>query len=91
MRTVQIVGKSRPIQFHHHIKSKLKRSVPPGGVYGCILKRPTWVSAYEMPRKKVDGRIRLLIENGVALSRRSMFVVVGDRGRDQVGGPYGAV
>ena len=37
-----------------------------------------------MPRHKVDSRIRILIENGVALSQRSMFVVVGDRGRDQV-------
>lgn len=35
-------------------------------------------------RKKVDNRIRVQIENGVALHYRSMFVVVGDRGRDQV-------
>lgn len=35
-------------------------------------------------RKKVDNRIRVQIENGVALQHRSMFVVVGDRGRDQV-------
>ncbi|XP_047453137.1 RNA cytidine acetyltransferase [Mugil cephalus] len=35
-------------------------------------------------RKKVDNRIRVQIENGVALKHRSMFVVVGDRGRDQV-------
>lgn len=37
-----------------------------------------------MPLKKVDGRIRTLVENGVALHHRSLFVVVGDRGRDQV-------
>uniref|UniRef100_A0A8C9X0X6 RNA cytidine acetyltransferase n=1 Tax=Sander lucioperca TaxID=283035 RepID=A0A8C9X0X6_SANLU len=35
-------------------------------------------------RKKVDNRIRVQIENGVALQHRSIFVVVGDRGRDQV-------
>ena len=38
-----------------------------------------------MPRKKVDNRIRVLIENGAALRQRSMFVLVGDKGRDQVG------
>ena len=37
-----------------------------------------------MPRKKVDNRIRLLIENGVASRQRSMFVVVGERAKDQV-------
>ncbi|XP_070553910.1 RNA cytidine acetyltransferase-like [Ptychodera flava] len=37
-----------------------------------------------MVRKKVDNRIRVLIENGVATRQRSMFVVVGDKGRDQV-------
>lgn len=35
-------------------------------------------------RKKVDNRIRVQIENGVAQQHRSMFVIVGDRGRDQV-------
>ncbi|KAJ8023746.1 RNA cytidine acetyltransferase [Holothuria leucospilota] len=37
-----------------------------------------------MVRKKIDNRIRVLIENGVATGHRSMFVVVGDKGRDQV-------
>ena len=37
-----------------------------------------------MVRKKVDNRLRVMIENGVANKHRSMFVVVGDRGRDQV-------
>lgn len=37
-----------------------------------------------MPRKRVDNRIRVLVENGVSLRQRSMFVIVGDRGRDQV-------
>lgn len=37
-----------------------------------------------MMRKKVDERIRTLIENGVKLRHRSMFVIVGDKSRDQV-------
>ena len=37
-----------------------------------------------MPRKKVDERVRTLIENSVALRHRGMIVVVGDHGRDQV-------
>lgn len=35
-------------------------------------------------RKKVDARIRTLVENGVKTRQRSMFVIVGDKGRDQV-------
>ena len=37
-----------------------------------------------MNRKKIDNRIRVLIENGVALRHRSFFVIAGDKGRDQV-------
>jgi len=35
-------------------------------------------------RKKIDARIRTLVENGVKRNERTMFVLVGDRGRDQV-------
>ncbi|CAA0187436.1 putative tRNA(Met) cytidine acetyltransferase [Arabidopsis thaliana] len=35
-------------------------------------------------RKKVDERIRTLIENGVKLRHRSMFVIIGDKARDQI-------
>ncbi|KAL6730819.1 hypothetical protein Aduo_001753 [Ancylostoma duodenale] len=35
-------------------------------------------------RTKIDNRIRTLIENGVAKGHRSMFAVVGDKGRDQI-------
>jgi N-acetyltransferase 10 len=35
-------------------------------------------------KKKLDNRIRVLIENSVALGHRNLFVVVGDKGRDQV-------
>ncbi|CAH1104051.1 unnamed protein product [Psylliodes chrysocephalus] len=37
-----------------------------------------------MVRKKIDNRIRVLIENGVKLGHRTLFVIVGDKGRDQV-------
>ena len=42
------------------------------------------LSHCEMSRRKVDNRVRVLIENGVALRYRIMFVIVGDKGRDQV-------
>lgn len=35
-------------------------------------------------KKKVDERIRTLIENGVKSRHRSMFVIVGDKSRDQI-------
>ncbi|KAK3237670.1 N-acetyltransferase 10, partial [Cymbomonas tetramitiformis] len=35
-------------------------------------------------KKKVDGRIRTLVENGVKTRERTMFFIVGDKGRDQV-------
>ncbi|XP_058111016.1 RNA cytidine acetyltransferase 2-like [Magnolia sinica] len=35
-------------------------------------------------RKKVDDRIRTLIENGVKTRHRSMFIIVGDKSRDQI-------
>ncbi|PRW57974.1 N-acetyltransferase 10 [Chlorella sorokiniana] len=35
-------------------------------------------------RKKVDSRIRTLVENSVKTGQRSLFVIVGDKGRDQV-------
>ncbi|XP_067937796.1 RNA cytidine acetyltransferase-like [Watersipora subatra] len=37
-----------------------------------------------MVRKKIDNRIRVMIENNVKTNMRSFFVVVGDKGRDQV-------
>ncbi|KAL3637489.1 hypothetical protein CASFOL_018657 [Castilleja foliolosa] len=35
-------------------------------------------------RKKVDERIRTLIDNGVKARHRSMFVIIGDKSRDQI-------
>lgn len=37
-----------------------------------------------MVRKAIDARIPALIKNGVQEKRRSIFVVVGDKGRDQI-------
>eukprot|EP00624_Nannochloropsis_granulata_P004450 evm.model.NODE_3200_length_18072_cov_20.463037.3 len=37
-----------------------------------------------MVRKKVDDRVRTLIENGVKSRHRSLLVLVGDHGKDQV-------
>lgn len=41
-----------------------------------------------MVRKKIDNRIRVLIENGVALGHRTMFIIVGEKARDQVSIQY---
>ncbi|GAB4850393.1 hypothetical protein Ancab_029698 [Ancistrocladus abbreviatus] len=35
-------------------------------------------------RKKVDDRIRTMIENGVKARHRSLFIVIGDKSRDQM-------
>ena len=35
-------------------------------------------------KKKVDIRIKTLIENGLKIRQRTLFVIIGDRGRDQV-------
>lgn len=35
-------------------------------------------------KKQLDPRIRTLIDNGVRTNHRSLFVMVGDRGRDAV-------
>ena len=37
-----------------------------------------------MVKKKVDSRIRVLIENGLALHHRSLFFLIGDHARDQI-------
>ncbi|XP_045504748.1 RNA cytidine acetyltransferase isoform X2 [Colias croceus] len=37
-----------------------------------------------MVKKKIDNRIRVMIENGVKLGHRTMILLVGDKSRDQV-------
>ena len=37
-----------------------------------------------MSKKKIDNRIRVMIENGVKSGHRSLFVIIGDKARDQV-------
>lgn len=39
---------------------------------------------FKMVRKKIDNRTRVLIENGVIAGHRTMFVVIGEKARDQV-------
>ena len=36
-----------------------------------------------MVKKKIDNRIRVMIENGIQSKHRSMFVIIGDKARDQ--------
>jgi len=48
----------------------------------CVL-QPSLPSE-AMVKKKVDARIRTLIENGVATKHRTLMLIVGDHGRDQV-------
>lgn len=40
--------------------------------------------APQMQKKKLDSRIHTLIQNGVKTGHRSFFVIIGDRGKDQV-------
>ena len=40
-----------------------------------------------MVLKKIDNRIRVLIENGVEQKHRTFFVIVGDKAKDQVSYP----
>lgn len=35
-------------------------------------------------KKKIDNRIRILIENGMLLGHRTLVALVGDKSRDQV-------
>ncbi|CAG2182926.1 unnamed protein product, partial [Oppiella nova] len=37
-----------------------------------------------MVLKKLDNRLKVLIENGIQLGHRSMFVIVGRKAKDQV-------
>jgi hypothetical protein len=39
-----------------------------------------------MVLKKLDNRLKVLIENGIQLGHRSMFVIVGRKAKDQVCG-----
>lgn len=39
-------------------------------------------------RIKLDNRIRTLIENGIIMRHRSMFVIIGEKARDQVATLY---
>lgn len=46
--------------------------------------KPAQQQSTTMQRKKLDSRIPLMIVNNVKTNHRSFFVLVGDRGKDQV-------
>lgn len=37
-----------------------------------------------MVKRKIDNRLRVMIENGVKLGHRTMFFIIGNKARDQV-------
>ena len=37
-----------------------------------------------MIRKKIDDKIKILLENSINKNERAMFIIVGDKGRDQI-------
>ncbi|CAI7767542.1 unnamed protein product, partial [Closterium sp. NIES-54] len=51
------------------------------GTYAWVQEAPEEIPSVGLA---VDARIRTLVENGVKSRQRSMFVIVGDKGREQV-------
>ena len=37
-----------------------------------------------MIRKKIDDKIQILLKNSISKNERSMFIIIGDKGRDQI-------
>ena len=37
-----------------------------------------------MIRKKIDDKIQILFKNSISRNERSMFLIIGDKGRDQI-------
>ena len=37
-----------------------------------------------MIRKKIDDKIQILLKNSISKNERSMFLIIGDKGRDQI-------
>ncbi|CAG0888846.1 unnamed protein product, partial [Darwinula stevensoni] len=52
--------------------------------YSALWKRVKEELFMKMVRKKLDNRIRVSIENGAQSGHRTMFVIIGDKGKDQV-------
>jgi N-acetyltransferase 10 len=67
-----------------------KSSVSVDLLQGTAGPNPTQLDSLErlisstMVLKKIDSRIKVLIENGVATQHRSLFIIVGDKARDQI-------
>ncbi|KAI6182608.1 RNA cytidine acetyltransferase [Aphelenchoides bicaudatus] len=83
LRTYVPTLRKHCINHRDYVKFRLKQ-------YGCS--RTAGRTCFDvrifedsiMVRKKLDNRIRTLIENGIATGHRSMFVVIGEKARDQV-------
>jgi N-acetyltransferase 10 len=66
-----------------HGSKKSKENAPDGKA--PVAEPPEVKKTHNQPqRKKVDPRVRTVLQNGIAQNHRSLFVIVGDRGRDQV-------
>lgn len=81
-RQIQFLGMSANPQFCYPISSQVQRPVPSPNHRGNLRLRLTvllghYTQKFNMVKKKVDSRIRTLVENGVKLRHRNLFVVVG--------------
>jgi N-acetyltransferase 10 len=72
------------IQISYLIKKKSKFNIKINLNFQFLIRFKSLNKKDRMVKKKIDNRIRVLIENSVQLKQRSMFVVVGDKGRDQI-------
>ena len=81
--------------FWKDVLKKKEVKQPPPSSFTLLLLSPlldieprtrarTCVANKNKMRKKVDSRIRTLVENGVKLNERTLFVVVGDNAREQI-------
>jgi N-acetyltransferase 10 len=81
-----------PATSHHATKQDATTSqkiiilpTPPSTVAAAVKGRKLRsTTTTDMVKKRVDDRVRALIESGVRNGHRSMFVLVGDHGKDQV-------
>ena len=66
-------GVEEGVELHHHRHHQQQQQ-----------RQHTTTTSDSMVRKKLDSRIRTLIERSVVTGQRSMLVLVGDHGKDQV-------
>eukprot|EP00095_Tigriopus_kingsejongensis_P007801 maker-scaffold370_size193435-snap-gene-0.44 protein:Tk07801 transcript:maker-scaffold370_size193435-snap-gene-0.44-mRNA-1 annotation:"n-acetyltransferase 10 isoform x1" len=78
-------GRDQVPILHHMLAKSVVRARPSRDTRAAVGARETRGCGTEsMVRKKIDNRLRLLIEQGVQSGHRSLMVLVGDKGRDQV-------